>query len=161
MEFLLKQRLVGAIVLVALGVIFIPMLLEGPNRNMVPEMEALPDPGRQQASQTLDTFPAPGEVPSEPVESVVLTEKGSEIEPESEQEAAKPEPAEPEPEPAPEPSKTVAAPAPLPAPPEPEEKTVQPGPLGNWVVQAGSFSSEANALRLRDKLRALKVYQAA
>jgi DedD protein len=30
------------------------------------------------------------------------------------------------------------------------------GPLGDWVVQMGSFSSEQNALRLRDRLREAK-----
>ena len=35
----------------------------------------------------------------------------------------------------------------------PEEKPLKAGPLASWVVQAGSFSSEQNALRLRDKLR--------
>jgi DedD protein len=39
---------------------------------------------------------------------------------------------------------------PVPVKTEPEKPT---GPLGNWVVQMGSFSNEQNALRLRDKLR--------
>jgi DedD protein len=34
-----------------------------------------------------------------------------------------------------------------------DSQPAEPGPLGNWVVQMGSFSSEQNALRLRDRLR--------
>jgi len=145
MDFLLKQRLVGAIVLVALGVIFIPVLLEGPEQTLVPEMEALPEPIDQQLRKPLDAFPAPDTIPVEPEQSIVLSD---------------PEP-EPEPEPASEtkPEETSAAhqpvsqPEPLSPPPAPEKITLKPGPLASWVVQAGSFSSEQNALRLRDKLR--------
>ena len=145
MNFLLKQRLVGAIVLVALGVIFIPVLLEGPEQTLVPEMEAFPEPIDQQLRRPLDAFPAPDAIPAEPEQSIVLSD---------------PEP-EPEPEPASEtkPEETSAAhqpvsqPEPLSPPPAPEKITLKPGPLASWVVQAGSFSSEQNALRLRDKLR--------
>ena len=149
MDFLLKQRLVGAIVLVALGVIFIPILLEGPEQTLVPEMEALPEPIDQRLSKPLNAFPAPDAIPAEPQESIVLS-------------AADPEP-EPEPEPEPvhetrldetsAPLQPATQPEPLLPPPAPEEKALKPGPLGSWVVQAGSFSSEQNALRLRDKLR--------
>jgi DedD protein len=141
MDFLLKQRLVGAIVLVALGVIFIPMLLEGPEQTLVPEMEALPEPIDRQLSKPLDAFPAPDAIPSAPEESIVLTDP-------------EPEPAsETRPEEPPVPVPPVSQPEPLPPPPAPEEKPLKAGALGSWVVQAGSFSSEQNALRLRDKLR--------
>ena len=79
----MKQRLVGAIVLVALGVIFIPMLLEGPDRDLVPEMESLPEPEEQAIGQPLERFPAAGEVPAQPERSVVQTDTApdTEIEP--------------------------------------------------------------------------------
>jgi DedD protein len=143
MDFLLKQRLVGAVVLVALGVIFIPMLLEGPDQTLVPEMEALPEPIDRQLSQPLDDFPAPDAIPLEPQESVVLGDPEPEPTEENTPEEAAPPPA----------AKTDRQEEPLSPLPAPEEKTSQPGPLGSWVVQAGSFSSEQNALRLRDKLR--------
>jgi len=141
MDFLLKQRLVGAIVLVALGVIFIPVLLEGPEQTLVPEMEALPEPLSQQLRKPLDAFPAPDTIPVEPEQSIVLSDPQPEPVPETRQEEA-PAPVQP-----------VNEPEPLSPPPVPEEKALKPGPLASWVVQAGSFSSEQNALRLRDKLR--------
>jgi DedD protein len=157
MEFLLKQRLVGAVVLVALGVIFIPMLLEGPHRNLVPEMEPLPEPEDQPVSQPMEHFPAPAEIPAEPSVSVVHTDVAPE--PQSEDKQPQPDPqaasaeGRPLPLPLPEPE-PESVPAPEPAKqPVPEAKPAEPGPLGNWVLQVGSFSSEQNALRLRDKLR--------
>ncbi|MGI9320294.1 MAG: SPOR domain-containing protein [Thiogranum sp.] len=142
MDFLLKQRLVGAIVLVALGVIFIPVLLEGPDQTLVPEMEALPEPLSQQLRKPLDAFPAPDTIPVEPEQSIVLSDPQPEPAPETRQEEETPAPVQP-----------VNEPEPLSPPPVPEEKALKPGPLASWVVQAGSFSSEQNALRLRDKLR--------
>ncbi|HHJ14232.1 MAG TPA: hypothetical protein ENJ79_07625, partial [Gammaproteobacteria bacterium] len=59
MDTLLKQRLVGAIVLVALAVIFIPMLLEGPGPTLVPDMEDLPEPERLERELSLEPLPLP------------------------------------------------------------------------------------------------------
>jgi DedD protein len=143
MDFLLKQRLVGASVLVALGVIFIPLLLEGPEQTLVPKMEALPEPVDQQLSKPLNAFPALDAIPEEPEEFIVLSDPEPEPEP-----ANEPKPEEPS-----DPAPPVSQPEPLSPPPAPEEKALKPGPLGSWVVQAGSFTSEQNALRLRDKLR--------
>ncbi len=141
MDTPLKQRLIGAIVLVALGVIFVPMILEGPDRTLVPEMAALPVPEDRAISPPLESFPAPDAIPVEPEISTVLTDlppvSGSDAAGESAQPVVEPEP-EPEP---------VAV------KPESRNKPAKPGPLSSWVVQMGSFSSEKNALRLRDKLR--------
>jgi DedD protein len=150
MDFLLKQRLVGAIVLVALGVIFIPMLLEGPNSELVPEMAPLPELTGQRSSIELGRFPDAGDVPAEADVAVLQTDvvvppnQGADLQPQQD-EATVVEIAAPEPkvEPLPVPPKPAIK-------PEPAKPT---GPLGNWVVQVGSFSSEQNALRLRDKLR--------
>ena len=167
MDFQMKQRLVGAIVLVALGVIFIPMLLESPDRNLVPEMEPLPEPGEQDIGQPLERFPATGQLPAHPDRSVmqadvvpdvdtepaaVLSDEGAALSlalPLPEPEAT--EPVEPEATPT-EPVVEPAAPAAAEAD-STDSKPADPGPLGNWVVQMGSFSSEQNALRLRDRLR--------
>jgi len=141
MDVLLKQRLVGATVLVALGVIFVPLILEGPSQTLVPEMEALPEPGDQVISAPLESFPAPDAIPAEPDTAIILTDP----QPAAVSEAPA-EPAQPVAEPEPESEPVVAA-------PEPETKPAKSAPLGSWVVQMGSFSSEQNALRLRDKLR--------
>ena len=164
MDFLMKQRLVGAIVLVALGVIFIPMLLESPDRNLVPEMEPLPEPGEQDIGQPLERFPVAGEMPVQPDRSVLQTDSAPEAQAEPDEvvadegrgsgqalplpEPAIPESTEKEPLPAETATEPVAADA-IGA----DGKPAEPGPLGNWVVQMGSFSSEQNALRLRDRLR--------
>jgi len=168
MDFLLKQRLVGAIVLVALGVIFIPMLLEGPNRNLVPEMQPLPEPEGPDFTQPMESFAAGEDIPPEPDRAIVqgdVAEEGDESsaspdgvdedtltrplplpEPDSEPESAQSPGAETTPPPT---EKQAEAPKPAPA----GDKAGEPGPLGNWVVQMASFSSEQNALRLRDRLR--------
>lgn len=153
MDFLLKQRLVGAIVLVALGVIFIPMLLEGPDETLVPKMEELPEFADPRSGEPLEAFPPSGAVSDEPETSVVMAEAPPE--PDLAETAAEPEPA-----PLPEPQKTAAdgqsgsAPAPeVESEPVAGTQAVEPGPLGSWVVQVGSFSSQQNALLLRDKLR--------
>jgi len=154
MDVLLKQRLVGAIVLVALGVIFVPMILEGPNRTLVPEMAALPEPEEPVASAPLESFPVPGAIPAEPDVSVVQADSAPLDEPEQPVAAV---PADAGSKPA---GKTVTEPEPLEPVPEPvaaapekENKPARPALLGSWVVQMGSFSTERNALRLRDKLR--------
>ena len=150
MDFVLKQRLVGAIVLVALGVIFIPMLLEGPNSELVPEMEPLPELTGQRSSMELGGFPDAGDVPVEADVAVVQADivvppnPGDELQPQP-NETAEVEIAAPEP---------IVEPLPVPPKPATTPEPAKPaGPLGNWVVQMGSFSSEQNALRLRDKLR--------
>lgn len=157
MEFLLKQRLVGAVVLVALGVIFIPMLLEGPSRNLVPEMEPLPEPDDQPVSRPLERFPAAGEIPAEPALSIVPTEAAPEpqarLEPEAPDSQVTPSPSDVQPLPLPEPQPKAEITPETTAPTSAETKPDEPGVLGHWVLQAGSFSNEQNALRLRDKLR--------
>lgn len=107
MDLALKQRLVGAIVLIALAVIFLPMLLDGSG-----------------APERLDVeveIPERSEPPESRFES---PDVASEIEQERQATAA---------EPAATGTETPAA--------------------SGWVVQVGSFSREANAVVLRDRLR--------
>jgi len=159
MDVLLKQRLVGAIVLVAVGVIFVPLILEGPNRTLVPEMEPLPEPEDQAISAPLESFPAPDAIPAEPDESIILSDPqpaaASETPVEPAQPVVKQEPEVTEPE-VTEPEVTepeVTEPEVTEPEPEPENVQAKSDPLGSWVVQMGSFSSEQNALLLRDRLR--------
>ena len=173
MDFVLKQRLVGAVVLVALGVIFIPMLLEGPDDTLVPELDELPELVDPAPSRPLDAFPTMDTLPASPDTSVLAADAAPDSEPRPEPEPL-PEPeAAPESEGAPEPeaepevqaapgaaqSRAQPSPAAEPAAPEPPPAPQEPaaeaaaGPLGSWVVQVGSFSNESNAVGLRDKLR--------
>jgi len=133
MEYILKQRVTGALVLVALAVIFVPMLLEGPGDTLVPEMDALPDNLEQPFSGALPSFPAPDEVPPTPKKAVLLQDTGKTA------------------------SEADAHDKLVPPPEITEQKPVKPGQMVRWVVQAGSFSSQGNALGLRDKLRKAKI----
>lgn len=141
----LKQRIVGAVVLVSLAVIFIPMILTGsktatteiaetnipekPDREFVSRIIPLdrqaPEPAPVSPSRSPEPEPKVGEIPPPPA-----AESSPAIEPipSTEPAAARPEPA-----PLPTVAKTVSA----------------------WVVQAGVFGSKDNAYALRDKLRKL------
>jgi len=141
----LKKRLVGAIVLVALAVIFLPMLLEGDKRSGIPmfgsNVPEAPD-------NRVGMVDIPLQVPPPPVPAPVVVER------------------ELPPEPAPvtaSATEPVAAPQPAPAPPKPaapvqpvkpaEVASGKPAAAESWAVQVGSFSEQANATRLRDSLR--------
>lgn len=134
----MKQRLVGAAVLVSLAVIFIPMLLDGGEKGGMPVFGS-------NVPEKPDYRFEPLEIPLEPVEPIpeerpLVVEK---------------------PEPAPVPPETAEDPEKPAAPPKPEKPLVTKAPekpqpqkdADAWVVQVGSFSQSGNALRLRDKLR--------
>lgn len=153
MEQNLKQRLVGAIVLVSLAVIFIPIILEGPDDEWTPRSHSIPEPPQMdyRASMQLplpaDTAP-PAAGNAEPAG-----------EPDSSRTVAAPLPASPQPETQPEPE-----PAPVPVPqPEPVAAAKPATPPADtassadtlpagWYVQVGSFSQQQNASGLRDRL---------
>lgn len=127
MDDSLKRRLVGAIVLVSLVVIFVPMLLEdepmfspGITTSNIPPP---PQSGKEFSSriQPLETETPSAVVPAGPVE------------------AAAPAP----------------APAPLPAAAEatPSETPQPRVGLSAWVVQVGSFGARENADQLVEQLR--------
>jgi DedD protein len=175
MEHRLKERLIGAAVLVMLAVIFIPMILNNAGRNdtaitktnipappagefdskIVPLRESdvkQPPPAQPRETMTQET----------PVEQAPPEETESKMAPpatkEEGKEAATPPPAE---------AKPVTTPVTKPAPPQAAAKPATPtSPAGSaamrsqdargltaWVVQIGSFSSQANADRLVKKLR--------
>ncbi len=151
MEERLKQRLVGATVLVALAVIFVPMLLDGVQESDSQSGTAIPPKVAQDFGQpALDAsvvLPTVGEEQDKahntdaPTGAAVQagaerrdTEHGSVV-----------------------PAKPVDAPsagsAKLPGQEAPRKDVVPaPGPTA-WVVQVASFNREENALALRDKLR--------
>ncbi len=123
MDLRLKHRLVGAVVLIAIGVIFIPMLLDGP--------PPAPEP------VTLERIPPAPDAELVP-RRVDLT-------------LPPPEPARPVPPPSPSPAqaadKSPDASPDAPATPAPT------GPAEAWAIQLGSFSQPENARALRDRLR--------
>ena len=153
MESGLKQRLVGAVVLVALAVIFLPMLLDGSGARerlnediAIPEQPEAPesrleqdgpgsDNGGAEATLATDDFgdggTAAGEDTGEP--PAATQARASVDSPAPEEESAHDEgmaPAE----------ATDAGDA-------------DAAPAEGWVVQVGSFQRETNAIVLRDRLR--------
>lgn len=166
----LKHRLIGALVLVSLAAILIPLFLpdnekeQGPaSLAAIPPVPSVPDQGA-----VAQAFPAPGDADgSAPDESAPAMDVTSDTVVDSA--TPTPSPAEPKPSitsiPASESSEPVE---PKPAKPKAvAPKTVESKPVAKahpsaspataptaWVVQLGSFSSEKNALALRDRLRA-------
>ena len=162
MDFLLKQRLIGAVVLVALGVIFIPMFLEGPREAVVPDMQVMPKQQVMPRADKLQDFQGTKKVLPLPPLSVI-TEPAPEAPP-VEQNKTKPMAvSKPEPKKSAKPVVKTSKPEVKTTKPEPaktDKPSVQPEPaqstantLGSWVIQAGSFGSQKNAFALRDKLR--------
>lgn len=152
MDKVLKQRLTGAVILIALAVIFIPMLFTSPDQQPVErDLVLQPVPRPSQA-------PELRRLPLDPQAAVPTAEPTPEPEPQPAVEPApEPEPAptpEPEPEPQPQPE-----PEPQPAPeprsePEPEPATDEATEAG-WLVQVASFSSRETADRIAAQLRTL------
>lgn len=138
----MKERLTGAILLVALIVLLVPELLTGPVRSAPPVV-----------------VPASTEEP--PLRSYTIT-LGEDARTHG---AAQPSSAAPQPVPAPEALATPAAapaaaappsasPAPPAAPPAAPAASTTPAPGEDaWMVQLGSFSIRGNAEHLAQKLK--------
>ncbi|MEP1216038.1 MAG: SPOR domain-containing protein [Marinobacter sp.] len=154
----LKQRIIGALVLVSLAVIFVPMMFDEPHSERestsikipeeppFPEVEA-PEPEVADAPAYRLEESANGE------QQPVVPEPSFEGAPQQAPEADAPEPAPTVEEPAVARQETSE--------PEPEEPPVSEEDSaeftrsleGAWVVQLGSFGSADNARNLRNKVR--------
>lgn len=158
----LKQRIIGALVLVSLAVIFVPMMFDEPHSERestsikIPEEPPFPEVETPEPDIP-DTPAYRIEEPGEDDPEVAVPEPTPEEQPEPSptvetQQVSQPDSGEPEPEPEPE------------AEPEPEPEPENAGTNddgaeftrsleGAWVVQLGSFGSGDNARNLRDKVR--------
>ncbi|MNF57076.1 cell division protein DedD [compost metagenome] len=167
----LKQRIVGALVLVALAVIFLPMLFSREDelhRVVVeaPPMPKAPDMPPVELEQV--QVPEPQALPQEPIPPL---EPASETLASSSEPAPVPEtrpaapaqpvaPAVPTPAPtAPQSQVQAKAPTPAPAVPVAEAKTAEKrldvnGLPVSWSIQLASLSSRASAENLQKSLRA-------
>lgn len=141
----MKQRIVGAFVLIALAVIIVPIVLDFRKDEGVLE-------------QSVDIPPKPKDVtvqvlplihPDKPKEAPAAADQTPSAQvPQAEQQtqAQTPQPSPP--------AAPAAAPAQSPSQPAAETApAAAPSPQA-WAVQVGSFSSQAHAIQLRDKLRA-------
>ena len=138
-----KQRIIGAIVLVALAVIFIPILLPG-HRDLGfsdTESHIPPKPDELENLKVLElekplAAPAPREIVRTPIDERSPPAPQTESEPpvvEQKPAAADKKPSKP--------------------PVEQDKKSDTTTTPKAWVVQVGSFSKRENAMRLRDQLR--------
>jgi len=182
---LVKQRVIGAVVLVALAVIFVPMLLEKPEDALGPVGSNLPTWPDQSVADRIE----PLTLPEPPVEAdpaqVVLDQppadaaaNGDAAMAEAVQQSAQnaadtavsePDPVATTPATAPSTDAPVVAPEPAPAaepatavaPSPAPAAAVEPAPaaaskpLSGWVVQLAALSKQDNALALRERLRTL------
>ncbi len=142
----LKKRIVGAIVLVALGVIFIPMILSGDNDTGGIWGSNVPD--KPKALQALAEKSMPEMPPHPNAGSGVPANTESKPPVETPHESASPTPVA-----------TVAPPAATVTNTEPQPtstnvvaEAVKPASERAWIVQMGSFNQQSNAISLRDKL---------
>jgi DedD protein len=135
----LKQRIVGAIVLVALGVIFIPMILNrdasltGISGSNIPKK---PDELGQLEQQPM---PSPPVVPAQPGETRQLVDKDSPTLPAMTATLTQQD----------------APPGAATGHEATQQKSSQPDKPATqgWVVQVASFTDRGKALRFRDRLR--------
>lgn len=150
MEQILKQRLIGAIVLVSLAVIFIPIILEGPDDEWTPRSHSLPDkPQLDYRADVELVLPPPTPVTDQQIPEEIAVKDAVTV---TAQPVADPGKSVEVPAPPPEPVKVEPKPKPSvkpSVPAVPEAKT-----LKGWFVQVGSFGQEMNARGLQDRLAA-------
>jgi DedD protein len=155
---LLKQRLVGAIVLIALAVIFVPMIFEVPDESGRLFGDALPTQPDHETPERIRPIELPP-VP-DPVPEVVQIEEAAPDEAIAAIEGAPPPPVVQEVEPQPEISNDKPEKAASDAHEADNAQATRKakGPdraMAGWVVQVASVKSKDNALALKDKLRRL------
>ena len=155
MDRALKERTIGAIVLVAFAVLVVPVFLDGPSGDSETISAAVTLPGqndqpRQQQTIVLErdrTEPVPAPRPAEtrPEPKPVVKAASSPA----------PAPVEAKKTPAPAEKAAAAAAAPKKTPPARETPAARPAAstTGMWAVQLGSFSNRANAEKLAADLR--------
>ncbi len=147
MDRALKERIIGAAVLVAVAILVVPVFLDGPPSRDEIVSERVPLPGQtEQKSQTVvlerdrkDPVPSTGD--NEPVQTT-----------------PQPQPVARQPDASPSPADIKTEPKPAPPQPAPEKSASQSSAAtssatGMWAVQLGSFSSQENAEKLAADLR--------
>ncbi|MGE6529213.1 SPOR domain-containing protein [Pseudomonas sp. NPDC077382] len=149
----LLQRIVGALVLVALAVIFVPMLFnrDDADQQIVVDAPAMPE---TPAAPIIETQPV--EVPEPAVEAFPedyeIIEEDSVVESNSPANPINPAPAEAQP--APEVSEQAVTASPPLMPENAEEQRLDTANLPvSWSVQLASLSSRENAGKLQKTLR--------
>ena len=144
------QRIVGALVLVALAVIFVPMLFnrEDASQQVAVDAPAMP---ATPAAPVVETEPVAVPEPQPFPEDFEIVEEGPATEAEAPAAPIDPAPAAVEPVP---PAESTAKQAPTAASPAPSEPRLDTSNLPvSWSVQLASLSSRENADKLQQTLR--------
>ncbi len=139
-----KQRLIGAIVVAALAIIFLPMLLRGPveNRTLSVPAEIPPRPDSQ-ATAPARSSPDSGRPPAA-LDRIPVQQPEQDSAAGARPHEEVPPREAPEPAPADERAAETA---------EPDREEPASPVVEGYAVQVGSFSRRDNAFALRDKLR--------
>ncbi|MEQ4923087.1 cell division protein DedD [Proteus hauseri] len=151
-----QNRLVGAVVLVAVGVIVLPALLDGDkkyNEDQFASIPLVPKPGDEQEIESIapieqTTTPS---TPSEGASEAMLSEAVTGVEQPAVSTPEPPvvQPVTPQPQPVPEPPAVVNPPVQPPSPPVEETKP----PKGEaWVVQLGALKNIAKVEEIIAKM---------
>lgn len=154
MDSALKQRLLGAAVLIALAIIFVPMFLSNTPQqaeNATLNLDIPKAPERKFETRTLpvvDTATAPAPAPANDVNKVttVDTKAPPKVD-------LQPEPAAPLSTPAPKPPVAEAKPAPVPAPAAPAATEPATAADGRFAVNLGVYADRGHADALVAKLK--------
>ena len=149
MDRALKERIIGAAVLVLFVVLVVPVFLDGPPGDDEIVSERVPLPGQaEQQSQTvvLDRDR------KEPVPSTGGSE-ATQPKPQSVAKQQQPEPAPAQTKPATKPADRTPEEEPDDEKPAPQPRIAAASSTGMWAVQLGSFSSQENAEKLAADLR--------
>ena len=154
MDRALKERVIGAVVLVAAVVLLVPVFLDGPANDNVEIQESIALPGQDANGSKRKTIvldrdrdqpvPAPRNQAERDAQQKVVEEPVA---------ASQPKPSEPDPKPE---KTTPVTKDPAPATSSSRDAGVEPpvsSSTGMWAVQLGSFSSQENANRLASSLR--------
>ncbi len=150
MERALKERIIGAVVLVVFVVLVVPIFLDGPPDDAEIVSQSVLLPGQEeQKTQTvvLDrdrTEPVPAATQPTPAPAEQTRQEPAQPA------AQRPEPVVEQREDAPPP---VAEPVTEPEPQRPAPEPAAASTTGMWAVQLGSFSNKENAERLASDLR--------
>ena len=147
MESGLKQRIIGALVLVVAAVIFLPMLLSGQDETERVVVDVPAEPAMDRSEMVAAQQPAlPEPVPVPQIPEPVVEAPAVDAQPVVQAPAS---------EPISEPADEPAAPTVTPQPTAPADTTTAPAATpaaGSWVVQQASFSSQSNAEGFRQTL---------
>ena len=164
MDRALKERIIGAVVLVIFVVLIVPVFLDGPPESGEIVSERVPLPGQAAEGETRTVFlerdrdePVPAAVSaagpetrqSKPAQNDTSVKPKLKPQPEAKPES-QPQ-SKPESRPGPDPDPVSA-----PAPAEPAKQDAAAAPksaTGMWAVQLGSFGNQQNAERLAADLR--------